>query len=104
MVDNSVVAVVVKRQTKDDMIGIEALKKNDLPTALSHLETAVKDDDDNEIAWAYLGLTYAGLGRKHDAITALNKSLSISPGYVLAQRCLKNITQARAPVSPNKPG
>lgn len=95
MVDNSVVAMVVKRVSKDDFIGIEALKKNDLPNAISHLEAAVKQDDDNEIAWAYLGIAYAMAGSKERALSALNKSLSISPNYQLPQSYYNQIQQMR---------
>ena len=84
MVDNSVVAMVVKRVSKDDYIGIEALKKNDIKTALPHLEAAVQADSDNEIAWAYLGVAYASIGRRDQAVTAFQKSLSISPNYQFA--------------------
>jgi hypothetical protein len=95
MVDNSVVAMVVKRVSKDDEIGIEALKKNDLQTAIPHLEAAVKADDDNEIAWAYLGVAYASIGRKEQAVAALGKSLSISPNYQLAQSYYNQVLQMR---------
>ena len=84
MVDNSVVAMVVKRESKEDYIGIEALKKNDIKTALPHLEAAVQADSDNEIAWAYLGVAYASIGRRDQAVTAFQKSLSISPNYQFA--------------------
>ncbi len=95
MVDNSVVAMVVKRVSKDDMIGIDALKKSDLQTALPHLEAAVKADDDNEIAWAYLGIAYASHGNKEKAIGAFNKSLSISPNYQLPQAYYNQVMQMR---------
>jgi hypothetical protein len=95
MVDNSVVAMVVKRVSKDDYIGIEALKKNDIQTAIPHLEAAVKADDDNEIAWAYLGVAFASVGRKDQAIQALSKSLSISPNYQLAQSYYNQVMQMR---------
>ena len=95
MVDNSLVAMVVKRQSKDDLIGIEALKKNDLQTAIPHLIAAVKADDDNEIAWAYLGVAYASIGKRDEALQALGKSLSISPNYQLAQSYYSQVSQMR---------
>jgi tetratricopeptide (TPR) repeat protein len=95
MVDNSVVAMVVKRVSKDDYIGIEALKKNDLRSAIIHLESAVKQDDDNEIAWAYLGVAYASAGHRDEALQALSKSLSISPNYQLAQSYYNQIGQMK---------
>ena len=95
MVDNSVVAMVVKRVSKDDYIGIEALKKNDLQTAIPHLEAAVQADPDNEIAWAYLGVAYASVGRKDQAVAAFQRSLSISPNYQLAQSYYNQVMQMR---------
>ena len=95
MVDNSVVAMVVKRPTKEDYYGIEALKANDLTGAIKHLEEAVKIDPDNEIAWAYLGVAYASSGRRDEGINALGRSLNISPGYQLAQSYYQRISQMR---------
>ncbi len=95
MVDNSVVAMVVKRPSKDDQIGIDALKKNNLETAIPHLIAAVKADDDNEIAWAYLGVAYASIGKRDEALQALGKSLSISPNYQLAQSYYSQVSQMR---------
>jgi len=91
MVDDAVVAVIVKRQSKEDLEGIVALKKNDVQSATLHLEKAVASDDNNEIAWGYLGAAYAMSGRKNDALRALNKSLNISPGYQFAQAYLNSV-------------
>jgi tetratricopeptide (TPR) repeat protein len=93
MVDNSVVAMVVKRPTKEDYIGIELLKKNDIVGAIPHLQEAVKIDPDNEIAWAYLGVAYASTGHKNEALQALGRALSISPGYQLALSYYERIQQ-----------
>jgi hypothetical protein len=93
MVDNSVVAMVVKRVSKEDYLGIDALKKNDVQNALPHLQAAVKADDDNEIAWAYLGIIYAATGQREPALNAFNKSLSISPNYQLAQQYYNQLLQ-----------
>jgi tetratricopeptide (TPR) repeat protein len=95
MVENSVVAMVVKRSSKEDFYGIEALKKNDLPGAIQHLETAVKDDPDNEIAWAYLGVAYGSMGRRDEALQALTRALNISPNYQLAQGYYERVMQMR---------
>lgn len=86
MVDNSVVACIVKRESKEDMLGIEALKRNDAQGALTHLEAAVNADPNNEIALAYLGLVYAAIGKKNEAANALGRSLTISPGYQFARQ------------------
>jgi tetratricopeptide (TPR) repeat protein len=93
MVDNSVVAMVVKRVAKDDVIGIDALKKNDIQTAIPHLEAAVSKDEDNEIAWAYLGIAYGATGQRDKALNAFNRSLSISPNYQLAQQYYNQLLQ-----------
>jgi hypothetical protein len=93
MVDNSVVACIVKRESKADMEGIEALKKNDVNTSIAKLEEAVKLDPNNEIALAYLGIAYASTGRKQDAINMLNRSLTISPNYQLPQMYYNQVMQ-----------
>ena len=84
MVDNSVVAMVVKRVSKEDYIGIEAVKRTDPQAAIPHLLIAVQLDPDNEIAWAYLGVAYAEVGQREKALDALGRSLNISPNYQLA--------------------
>jgi hypothetical protein len=91
MVDNSVVACIVKRESKDDEIGIEALKTNDVQTAIPHLEAAVNADPNNEIALAYLGVAYAMTGHKAEGINALTRSMNISPGYQLPQMYMQRI-------------
>ena len=93
MVDNSVVACIVKRESKEDMLGIEALKKNDIQGAIAHLEAAVQQDPNNEIALAYLGVAYAMTGHRNESVNALSRSLNISPGYQLAQMYMERIQQ-----------
>ena len=95
MVDNSVVACIVKRENKADYIGIEALKKNDLPTAVAKLEEAVKQNPNNEIALAYLGVGYASMGRKEEALNMLTRSMNISPVYQLPQMYYNQVMQMR---------
>ncbi len=82
-IGNSTLACIVKRENKADYYGIEALKKNDLPNAIKYLEEAVRYDNYNEIAWAYLGVAYATAGRGQEAMSALTNSLNISPEYQL---------------------
>jgi hypothetical protein len=84
-VGNATVACIVKRESKEDMLGIEALKKNDINTALPHLEAAIKLDNSNEIALAYLGIAYASIGRKQEGLNMLAASMNISPEYQLPQ-------------------
>ncbi|MFN8308887.1 MAG: hypothetical protein U0T73_02890 [Chitinophagales bacterium] len=92
-VDNSVVACIVKRESKDDFNGIEALKKNDLQTALPLLENAVRVNNTNEIAWAYLGVGYASIGKKQEALSALTNAMNISPEYQLPQMYYNQVSQ-----------
>ncbi|MFN8276924.1 MAG: phospholipid carrier-dependent glycosyltransferase [Chitinophagales bacterium] len=94
-VDGCVVACVVKRESKDDFAGIEALKKNDLNTALPLLEKAVQENNTNEIAWAYLGVAYAYAGKRAEALNALSNSMNISPEYQLPQMYYQQISQSR---------
>lgn len=83
-VDGCTIACIVKRESKEDYIGIELLKKNDVTGALPHLEAAVKEDPNNEIALMYLGLAYAATGHRSEGLNALARSLSISPNYQMA--------------------
>jgi tetratricopeptide (TPR) repeat protein len=94
-IDNSTLACVVKRENKADFYGIEAVKKNDFATGIKLLEEAIKYDMNNEIAWAYLGLAYANVGRTQDAITALTNSLNISPEYQLPAYYYQQISGRR---------
>ena len=94
-IDNSTLACVVKRENKSDFFGIEAVKKNDFATGIKLLEEAIKYDINNEIAWAYLGLAYANVGRTQDAITALTNSLNISPEYQLPAYYYQQISGRR---------
>ncbi|MCW3127875.1 MAG: phospholipid carrier-dependent glycosyltransferase [Bacteroidetes bacterium] len=112
MVDDCLVACIVKRESKDDEIGIEAIKRimkrqqgepvpgdneelknSDPQTALSHLDAAVRQDPNNEIALAYLGLAYAMSGDRKNAIASLSRSLSISPNYQMAQAYMQQISR-----------
>ncbi len=92
-VDNSVVACIVKRESKDDMLGIEALKRNDVRGAIPLLEKALQQNTTNEIAWAYLGVAYASVGRKQDALQALTNAMNISPEYQLPQMYYNQVMQ-----------
>lgn len=90
-VDNSVIACVVKRENKADFYGIEAAKKNDFQAAIPLLEEALRYDNYNEIAWAYLGYAYANTGRMQDAVNALSNAISISPEYQFPQMVYQQI-------------
>ncbi|MBS1686153.1 MAG: tetratricopeptide repeat protein [Bacteroidetes bacterium] len=83
-VDGCTIACIVKRESKEDYIGIELLKKNDVTGALPHLEAAVKEDPNNEIALMYLGLAYAATGHRSEGLNALARALNISPNYQMA--------------------
>lgn len=94
-VENSVIACVVKRENKSDYYGIEAVKKGDFQNGIRLLEDAVRYDNYNEIAWAYLGLAYAQTGRMQDATNALANSINISPEYQLPQAIYQQIIGAK---------
>ncbi|HEY0261921.1 MAG TPA: tetratricopeptide repeat protein [Chitinophagales bacterium] len=94
-VENSVIACVVKRENKSDFYGITELKKGDFAKAIPLLEDAVRYDNYNEIAWAYLGIAYAQTGRMQDASNALANSMNISPEYQLPQTVYQQIMQRR---------
>jgi tetratricopeptide (TPR) repeat protein len=95
LVDNSVVACVVKRQSKEDYEGIEDLKKQQIIPGLEHLQKAVEADPTNEIAQAYLGAAYASVGQIDKANNALTIAMNISPEYQLPQMYYQRINQRR---------
>jgi tetratricopeptide (TPR) repeat protein len=93
MVDHSVVACVVKRQSKDDYEGIEDLKKQQIGPALELLQKAVQIDPTNEIALTYLGVAYASVGQFDQANKALMAAMNISPEYQLPRMYYDRINQ-----------
>jgi tetratricopeptide (TPR) repeat protein len=93
-VDNSVVACVVKRENKDDFLGIQAMKQNKIAEAIPLLERAVSYNSQNEIAWTYLGLAYAQTGRLQESVQALGNALTISPESQMAAYYYNQISQA----------
>ncbi len=100
-VDNSPVAIVVKRGDKSDLLGMEALEKKDIPEAVRLLKNAVTYDPNNEIAQANYGRALLEAGNMKDAETAFKKTVSISPekvdalyGLAIAQLQQNNVQSA----------
>jgi len=78
-VENLPVAAVVKRISKDDFRGWEALKRHQLIEAKEFLASSVAVDSSNEGAWLNYSRTLYQLGDYEDALLKVNKALKINP-------------------------
>lgn len=78
-VDNSPIAIVVKRVNKSDLMGKEALEKQDIPNALRLLKDAVTYNPANELAWCNYGQALLSSGNAREAVNAFTRSINISP-------------------------
>jgi tetratricopeptide (TPR) repeat protein len=87
-VDDVVVAAIVERKNRDDLLGskflAEAMTEQSevkLQKALYHLESAVEYDPNNEIALLELGNAYSAFLQFADARNTMDKLLEVYPGY-----------------------
>lgn len=101
MVDNSPIAIIIKRGNKSDVLGKEALEKQDVPKALTLLKDAITYDPNNEIAWTSYGQALLSSSNPKGAEDAFNHARSISPeniealyGLSIAQLQSNNIQSA----------
>jgi tetratricopeptide (TPR) repeat protein len=87
-VDDVTVCAIVKRENRDDYIGIQKLNASlasqniqEVYNALEMLEGAVKYDPNNEIALLTLGRGYVAIQDYDNARKAMNRLLEIYPDY-----------------------
>jgi tetratricopeptide (TPR) repeat protein len=64
--------------------GVDAFRKNDLPTAMRSLESATDMNPGRARAWFYLGEACRAAGRKPEAQQAYQKCLAIEPEHAIA--------------------
>src|SRR5437764_668856 len=61
-----------------------ALREHDYQHALQLSQSAVQQSPKNPKLWALQGIALSGVGRKHEALAAYNRAISISPDYLPA--------------------
>jgi tetratricopeptide (TPR) repeat protein len=82
MVDNSPIAIIIKRENKNDLLGKQAFEKQNFPEAVRLLKDAVTYNPNNEIAQANYGQALLNTGNMKEAENAFTKAVSISPEKV----------------------
>jgi hypothetical protein len=79
MVDNTPVCAIVKRPSKEDFMGYEALKSNDVNRAIGHFETYLIADPKNESVHGALASTYLSKGDFNKVLLHAGKALEFYP-------------------------
>lgn len=87
-VDNVPVCAVVKRKTKNDYLGVQAMQQNNYMMAITHLEQAIKEESDNEVAFVYLARLYNDIGNIDRAIQLCQQCLKFNPNHEQAMETL----------------
>ncbi|MGE5427943.1 MAG: tetratricopeptide repeat protein [Methylococcaceae bacterium] len=75
------VCAVLERTTKDDLLGIEQLKKEDYIKSAYLLEKAIAQDPQNEWIIYKFAQALAAQGKNAQAVAAYKQSLTINPGF-----------------------
>ncbi|MDX2001699.1 MAG: glycosyltransferase family 39 protein [Chitinophagales bacterium] len=70
---------VVKRTSKADLLGQQAMQANNFPKAVEELERAKQVYPRNEAVYTNLGLAYLNMGNVPKGIEALSKSFELFP-------------------------
>ncbi len=71
--------VILKRSNKNDVLGIEAVKKGDYVNGITMLTSAQKDNPDNEAVNYYLGIALASVGKVAEGDALVKQAISITP-------------------------
>ena len=79
--DGVPICAVIKRLTKNDLEGLQALKMGDNIKSAHFLQKAVAADPENEWICYKFAEALAGLNRNEEAVEMLEKSLEINPGF-----------------------
>jgi tetratricopeptide (TPR) repeat protein len=76
------IAVIVKRLSKDDYKGIQALRSGNVQEAITLLEKARQADPNNEVVRLYLANAYVNAGKINESLQECQKALEIFPEYI----------------------
>jgi len=97
--DEVPVCAVLKRETKLDLQGYEALKKGDMPEAIRCFEDVLKINSQDELIFYNFAAALVREGKTDSAKTMLQAALKINPRYEPVLMYLGNIA-----VTQNNPG
>ena len=93
--DKVPICAVLKRKSKDDLNGYNAMKEGRTADAIKYFKTALQADDRDEmIYYNYTTALYTG-GLNQKADSMLKKSLEIRPDFELALMYLGNIARSQ---------
>jgi glycosyltransferase involved in cell wall biosynthesis/tetratricopeptide (TPR) repeat protein len=79
--DNAPLCIIVKRTDKSDFYASQAIKKNDLQTAILDYHQAIKADSNNDLAYTGLTIAYLQSSKFDSALAVAQNTLKIFPGY-----------------------
>ena len=94
---------IVKRENKDDYLGFEAAKRNDIQAAIVHFNRALAYDPRNETASMALSLIYLNIGEMAYAEQTIQQSLKSFPGNPMALKILEDIKLKQKATTPSRP-
>ncbi len=77
--DNMPLCVILKRTNKNDVQGIEAVKKGDFVNGITLLTSAQKENPDNEAVNYYLGIGLASVGKVVEGEAFVREAIRITP-------------------------
>ena len=90
-VDDVPVCTVLKRESKSDLQGYEALIRGDIPEAKANFAKAIKINTQDELTFYNFAATMVKEGKADSARYLLQSALTINPGYEPVLMYLGNI-------------
>lgn len=92
--DGVPLCAILKRETKSDFYGYEALKQGRIKEAIGYFEDDLKSVDDDEMIFYNFGAALYRDGQKNKADSILKKGLELNPDFDLILMYLGNIAKA----------
>ncbi len=90
-VDNTPVCAVVKRPSKEDFLGYEALKTNDAASAIAHFKNYLAIDPQDDGVHSTLASVYLAMGEMEPALHHAGQALHFHPESVAAMDTMGRI-------------